>query len=214
MPNEFQIPVFLDWHARMLRLCGRLETDDAAKLGLVEAMGKTRFTFTAGEGDDAQYFVLFGGSTENGDRKHVHLDIVAARHLPPPPKNFVVDEARLRQTWASFLGERVSVAVTGRFACKLEDVPETSFVKSVRLTAKRGDLELEQTGADFTVKTPAGSVEGFGWHVADNGTELWFEVEFTVTETIDPTYATRLYARANSLFRSLTFNEVTNATDK
>jgi hypothetical protein len=187
-----------------------LETDDAQILAAVEAIGSGVLTFVHGEGDDAEYFGLFGGSSEDGDKKHVHLDIVRGSYFEEvkPPK-MTSNESAVFTALMRFRGQRVHVAVTGRFNAPLADFAPDSVVAKLATRQDIGGIELRQTGAAYEFS--AGPFDGWNWSLSSKSERVSANMRLTVDEVIDETYPKRAYELVTRAFRTAILGGKTNA---
>jgi hypothetical protein len=202
MPEILPHPVFSDPHIRMLRLCGRLQSDDAEILAAVAELGDMSHVFGRGEGDDAEYFALFGGSSESGDKKHVHLDIVRGSYFEKsqPPKLTSTEQA-VTSLWARFFWQRVHVAVTGRFTASSREFTSDSMIARLSTPQNAGGVEIRQTGSKYEFS--AGPLDGFDWSLSVKTEIVRTNIKMTIDDVIDEGYPKRMYDQAVGVFRGL-----------
>lgn len=201
MADSFAHPIFNDPHTRMLSLCGRLETNDQAILSVVEGLGDRVLIFCHGEGDDAEFFGLFGGSSENGDKKHVHLDVVRGSFFEGEERPSVTNtEGEVADIWAKLFGQRVNVAVTGRFLAPLADFAPDSVVRKLADPQDVDGIRIRQTAASY--EFTGQHLQGFNWSLSTKTERVRVVVRLTLDEVINEAYPKKLYDQAIRIFKT------------
>ena len=206
--NMVALPVFADDYGRMLIACAELVTDDQAVLDRLEQItGQRKEVVCEFGGAGAKGFAeLFTG----GKRGHLHVEVYGpkwpTRRRPKPNKTS--DEFSLML--GEFIGHKVSVHLTARFATPREALPKEGIIRSAldQTRAQVDDVFVRQTGAKYSVE--GSPIERLEWFHVKGIDEVRSELAMIVATAITPNYLQDLYERAHGVFKAWVCGDASN----
>lgn len=209
MPTQsrIRIPELSDPHARMIRACGAINTEDKALLSKMKRLAKSDdYVTKIGRGKNDCYAVLFGGA-ETRRGLHIHVDIARPSYFGDDPPKVTHTRSDLEEVLGWFAGLEVKVGINARYLAKSSEIPEKSFVRISMVRAMRDEsdeVQIVQNGASFAFKNAP--VDAINWFVTRVGKpEEKTRVELIATRTLklNDKYLPRIFAEMDASFVGL-----------
>lgn len=200
-----ELPLFADPYGRMFSACAELETEDANILRLLADLVARPEAILCHYGSAERPYVaeLLTGGPRDG--KHFHINIYGPRFSKSRRPSHTVSPSQFQEMVSRFIGERVHVTITGRFAVPRESLPAGGLVRTAldTIRATVSALTIQQTGAKFSIH--GGSVTEVEWHLFSSASdqskgEVRAELRTSQVRTVEPNYLLAAYQTAYEAF--------------
>jgi hypothetical protein len=181
MPIRF--PDFRETRCVAVGACGALDTDEQEVLSAVEELQDEVLIASYRMGNATAYIrVHLGGTTP----KHVHIDVYKREAFGNKIPKTTHKRKDIEKILNQFTGKKITTSAFGRFILPVAELPEAGLIRSTFFGTKQGDLSIEVSGANLTIK--GAPIRNLTWQFAEKGTSVRIDIHARVEKVINDNY--------------------------